>query len=97
MANPNIIYTKIDADLKETAETILSQLGISPTMAIQLFYNQIALHQGIPFDLKLPEKTVDAATIFAQEELTHRLSRTITLPQSEKLFSITKIAQYFAE
>lgn len=36
------------------AENILSQLGTSPSNAIQVLYGQIVLQKGMPFELKLP-------------------------------------------
>ena len=54
MANTSAVYARIDTNLKENAESILSQLGISPSSAVQMLYSQIILHKGMPFDLKLP-------------------------------------------
>lgn len=54
MANTTAVYARIDTKLKDNAESILSQLGISPSSAIQMLYSQIVLKKGIPFDLKLP-------------------------------------------
>ena len=56
MANTSAVYARIDTDLKNNAEGILSQLGISPSGAIQMLYSQIVLHNGIPFDLRIPVK-----------------------------------------
>ena len=38
MANTSAVYARIDTELKENAEGILSQLGISPSSAIQMLY-----------------------------------------------------------
>ena len=54
MANTSAVYARIDTGLKESAEGILSRLGISPSSAIQMLYSQIVLHQGMPFELRLP-------------------------------------------
>ena len=35
MANTSAVYARIDTNLKDNAESILSQLGISPSSAIQ--------------------------------------------------------------
>jgi len=40
--------------LKKQVETILHKLGLSITDAIGLFYHQIKLRQGLPFDITLP-------------------------------------------
>ncbi|MFR0936499.1 MAG: type II toxin-antitoxin system RelB/DinJ family antitoxin [Hominenteromicrobium sp.] len=34
--------------VKEKAESILTQLGISPTSAIRMFYSQIVRENGLP-------------------------------------------------
>ena len=54
MANTSAVYARIDTKLKDGAENILMQLGITPSSAIQMLYSQIILCKGIPFDLKLP-------------------------------------------
>ena len=58
------ISSRIDAGLKLQADSILAQLGIKPSQAITMFYTQIVRHQGIPFELKLP----NAETIQALNE-----------------------------
>lgn len=54
MANTTAVYARIDTGLKERAEDILNQLGISPSSAIQMLYSQIVLTRGMPLDLHLP-------------------------------------------
>ncbi|HAL58039.1 MAG: type II toxin-antitoxin system RelB/DinJ family antitoxin [Lachnospiraceae bacterium] len=48
------IYARIEPDVKERAETILNALGIPASSAINMFYKQIILHRGLPFDVSLP-------------------------------------------
>ena len=55
------IHSRIQPEIKEQAETILHRLGLSPTEAIRMFYTQIALRNGLPFDVAIPnEETVQA-------------------------------------
>ena len=53
MANTKAVYARIDTKLKENAEGILQQLGISPSSAIQMLYSQIVRTNGFPLDLHL--------------------------------------------
>ena len=55
MANTVPVYARIETSLKENAEGILAQLGISPSEAIKMLYSQIVLVKGMPFQSKLPE------------------------------------------
>jgi DNA-damage-inducible protein J len=48
------VHSRIQPEIKEQAEGILQRLGLSPTEAIRMFYTQIALRNGLPFDVALP-------------------------------------------
>lgn len=52
------LYARIEPDLKEQAESILSALGVPASNAITMFYKQIVLHRGLPFDVTLPSGDV---------------------------------------
>ena len=49
-----MIRARVSPDLKEKAETIFQRLGLSVTEAITLFYNQVTLNKGLPFEVKIP-------------------------------------------
>lgn len=57
MAKSAIIRARIEPELKEEAETIFSELGLSITEAITLFYRQVKLSKGLPFEVRLPNQT----------------------------------------
>ena len=54
MAKTEMIRARVEPELKHDAEEIFSVLGISPTEAITLFYKQVSLHHGLPFEVKIP-------------------------------------------
>ena len=64
MANINV---RIDSNVKEGAEAVFAKLGITPTAAISLFYNQVIMTDSIPFELKV--KTPNKETLEAFKEL----------------------------
>jgi len=43
--------------LKDHAEGVFQKLGLNPTQAITIFYRQVALRGGLPFDVALPTAT----------------------------------------
>lgn len=59
MAKSANLYVRIEPDVKEQAENILSALGIPASNAITMFYKQIILKNGLPFEVKLPEHPLD--------------------------------------
>ncbi len=59
MIQNSTIHARINSELKENAERILEQIGMSSAEAIRLFYKQIELRKGMPFDIKIPNKLTE--------------------------------------
>ena len=72
------LYARIEPDVKEQAEKILSALGIPASNAINMFYKQIILNRGLPFEVKIPDaKYIDIAEI-KEAELNAELEKGYT-------------------
>lgn len=64
-ANLNI---RMKPEIKNGAELILKKLGITPSNAIDMFYRQIILNNGLPFDVRIPNsKLIDISEISNEE------------------------------
>ena len=62
------LYARIEPDVKEQAEGILSALGIPASNAINMFYKQIILQRGLPFEVKMPSaQPVDMSALSEAE------------------------------
>jgi DNA-damage-inducible protein J len=55
------VSSRIDANLKQQADSILAEIGMKPSQAITLFYTQIVRQRGLPLDLKIPNEELEAA------------------------------------
>lgn len=56
-----IINARVQPDLKSDVEAILAKLGITTTQAIIMFFEQVRINRGIPFELKIPnDETIQA-------------------------------------
>lgn len=75
MAKTANLYARIEPELKEQAETILAALGIPASNAITMFYKQIILQRGIPFEMKLPERKPVDMNALSQEQLNTELQK----------------------
>ena len=69
------LYARIEPEVKEQAESILSALGVPASSAINMFYKQIILHRGIPFDVTLPDNTVIELSAMSADELSEELEK----------------------
>lgn len=69
------LYARIEPEVKEQAEKILSALGIPASNAINMFYKQIILQKGLPFEVKLPVSRPVAMGELTKEELDAELEK----------------------
>ena len=68
MAKSANLYARIEPEVKEQAESILSALGIPASNAINMFYKQIIMCRGLPFDVKIPtEKPLNMAVLSEEQ------------------------------
>lgn len=67
------LYARIEPDVKEQAEAILSELGVPASNAINMFYKQIIMHRGLPFEVRLPKQRPLELADMSQEELSASL------------------------
>ena len=97
MANTNAVYARIDTTLKENAENILNQLGITPSSAIQMLYSQIVLQKGMPFELRLPVNKPIALGSITRDELDKELQKGLDSLRSGKSYSADEVDLFFAK
>lgn len=91
MANTSAVYARIDTQLKENAEGILSRLGITPSGAIQMLYSQIVLTRGLPFDLRLPAAQPVAAGALSRAELDAELKKGMESIKDGRLYTADEV------
>lgn len=51
-----IISARINPDIKNNAEQIFKELGLTTSQAITLFYKQVDIQHGLPFEVKILNK-----------------------------------------
>ena len=51
-----VINIRVNDEVKKEAETIFKSLGLNMSVAMNLFLKKCINENGIPFDLKLPNK-----------------------------------------
>jgi DNA-damage-inducible protein J len=59
------VSVRIDSKTKAGAEAVFRKLGLSPTDAVRMFYSQVKLGRGLPFEARIP----NAATRKALRDL----------------------------
>ncbi len=57
--NGTTIQVRLDKRTKSQAQKVFKMLDISISEAIKLFLRQVALQQGIPFEIRIPNNLTD--------------------------------------
>ncbi|MBR3494793.1 MAG: type II toxin-antitoxin system RelB/DinJ family antitoxin [Clostridia bacterium] len=69
------VAVRVEPDIKEKAEAILSSLGISASAGINMFYRQIILWNGLPFRPAIPAPAPRKLQEMTADELQEKLAR----------------------
>ena len=75
MSRTSNVFARVEPELKEQAESVLSKLGIPMSNAIGLFLRQIVLQRGIPFDMKLPQRKPVALGSLSEAEFNAEMEK----------------------
>lgn len=70
------IMARVEPEIKEQAESIMEQLGLTASGVINMLYRQIILRRGLPFAVTIPTTppTLDAMT---REEFDAMLAKSL--------------------
>jgi DNA-damage-inducible protein J len=55
------ITVRLDPQVKQNAEAVLKALGLTTSQAVNLFFTQVSLNKGIPFDVHIPNEATAKA------------------------------------
>ena len=53
------VRARIEPELKIEVEKLFKELGLSTTEAINIFYRQVRMRNGLPFNVVIPNKTTE--------------------------------------
>jgi addiction module RelB/DinJ family antitoxin len=93
MAKTSSVYTRVEPDIKERAEQVLSELGIPMANAINLFLYHVVLQQGIPCDVKLPRNAPLEYSALTQEQLDAEIGKGFASLEAGKVSSSGQVRE----
>nr|MBQ4319364.1 type II toxin-antitoxin system RelB/DinJ family antitoxin [Clostridia bacterium] len=69
MAKTDNLYVRIDPELKEKVSVIFDELGIPMSVAISMYFKQVLMTRGIPFNVTVPAPKITDITDMTDEEI----------------------------
>ena len=77
------ILARVEPEVKEQAESILSKLGVPASVVINMLYKQIIMTKSIPFSLTLPSEPMERDTM-SSEEFNRIMEKGLTEAKADK-------------
>lgn len=56
MKKDAILTVRIDSETKKEAEKVFKELGLDYSKAINIFFKQVVINKGMPFDISAKKK-----------------------------------------
>ena len=69
------ITARVDENVKKEAETLFKKMGLNMSTAMNLFLKKCILEQGIPFELKVPNRQTLEAMQETEDILSGKIER----------------------
>lgn len=71
------VVARVEPEIKERAEEILSRLGISASNGINMFYRQVILWNGLPFRPSIPVVAPKSLDEMTRNEFDAKMARSL--------------------
>lgn len=93
MARTSNVFARVEPEVKEQAEMVLNQLGISMSNAVGMFLRQVVIQRGIPFEMKLPaNKPLDMSQM-TKEQFDAEIQKGITDIENGRVYSVDEVEE----
>ena len=93
MTRTDSIYARVKQNVKSEAESILEELGLSMSNAVELFLNQVVIQRGLTFDVKLSPKRPLVMSELSQEEFDSAIAKGIEDIDNGRVYSSQEVRE----
>ncbi|NLL17839.1 MAG: type II toxin-antitoxin system RelB/DinJ family antitoxin [Clostridia bacterium] len=93
MSKTTSIFARVEPEIKEQAEMVLNKLGIPMSNAINIFLRQVVLHNGLPFEVKIPQNRPLVIEELTPEEFNNEIQKGFDDLRAGRVASADKVAE----
>ena len=97
MSKTSTVYTRVEPEVKEQAEQILTALGIPMSNAVNLFLHQVVLRKGIPFKVQLPQGMPLDMSKMTREEIDAEIQKGIDSMNAGRVTPVAEVRKAIKE
>ena len=88
MSTAEISYVEVEPEIKRKAEEILRKIGMSYTMAVDLFTRQIILRRAFPVELNAPINKPLCLGNMTEDEIDSAIQEGIDALETGKVYTL---------
>lgn len=85
------VNARIDLAIKTKAEEILARLGLPRSVAIDAYYRQIIIHEGIPFPLTVQSTRIPALDDMTVAEFNQMMATGMAQAKADDSFDMDEV------
>ena len=75
MSKTSNVYIRVEPKVKDGAEAVLNELGLSMSNAVSIFLRQVVMQNGLPFEVKMPSKKPLVYEDLSEEDFDHEMQK----------------------
>lgn len=91
MAKTSTVFARVEPDVKEQAEMILNNLGLSISNAVDIYLRQIIMKRGLPFDVSMGVNKPVAMQALSKEEFDAEINKGIEDVKQGRVFTAEEV------
>ena len=85
------VVARVEPDIKEKAEAIFETLGIPASTAINMFYRQVILWDGMPFRPSIPSGRPHARDEMTDDEFERRMAMGLAQAKADQAAPLPEV------
>ena len=85
------VVARVEPDIKEKAEAIFETLGIPASTAINMFYRQVILWNGMPFRPSIPSGRPHARDEMTDDEFERRMAMGLAQAKADQSAPVPEV------
>ena len=91
MSRTSNVFARVEPEVKEQAELVLSGLGIPMSNAVAMFLRQVVLQRGIPFDVKLPKRVPLDYSSLTKKQFDTEITKGMADIEADRVYSADQV------
>lgn len=97
MSKTSNVYIRVEPNVKDGAEAVLNELGLSMSNAVSIFLRQVVMHNGLPFEVKMPCKKPLVYEDLSEDDFDREILKAMDDLDSGRVYTLEEVERNLDE